>query len=43
VWYRAIYNQDGKVVQDGHMVTLVECRPLVREEMEDGLALTAKG
>ena len=28
VWYRAIYNQDGKVVHDGEIVTLVECRPL---------------
>lgn len=31
VWYRAVLNQDGKVVQDGEVVTLVECRPLVRE------------
>lgn len=27
VWFRQIVNQDGKVVQEGHMVTLVECRP----------------
>ena len=26
VWYRAIINQDGKVVQDGHIMTLVEVR-----------------
>ena len=31
VWYRAVINQDGKVVQDGEVVTLVECRPPVRE------------
>lgn len=31
VWYRAVLNQDGKVTQDGEIVTLVECRPLVRE------------
>ena len=30
VWYRAVMNQDGKVVQDGEVVTLVECRPPVR-------------
>ncbi|MGL4419460.1 MAG: MaoC family dehydratase [Gemmataceae bacterium] len=33
IWYRGILNQEGKVVQEGHMVTLVECRPLVREEV----------
>lgn len=27
VWYRALVNQDGKVVQDGHIMTLVEARP----------------
>ena len=31
VWYRAVMNQDGKVVQEGEVVTLVECRPPVRE------------
>lgn len=30
VWYRAVINQDGKVIQDGEVVTLVECRPLAR-------------
>jgi len=30
VWYRAVINQDGKVIQDGEVVTLVECRPLTR-------------
>lgn len=27
VWLRQVVNQDGKVVQEGHMVTMVECRP----------------
>jgi 3-hydroxybutyryl-CoA dehydratase len=30
VWYRGILNQDGKTVQEGEVVTLLECRPLVR-------------
>jgi len=30
LWYRAIINQDGKIVQEGHIITLVECRPLSR-------------
>ncbi|HYH66368.1 MAG TPA: MaoC/PaaZ C-terminal domain-containing protein, partial [Urbifossiella sp.] len=30
VWYRGIVNQDGKTVQEGEVVTLLECRPLVR-------------
>jgi acyl dehydratase len=30
VWYRGVINQDGKVVQDGEIVTLIECRPLAR-------------
>ena len=28
LWYRGIVNQDGKVVQEGEVVTVVECRPL---------------
>jgi acyl dehydratase len=28
VWYRGVINQDGKVVQEGEIVTLIECRPL---------------
>jgi 3-hydroxybutyryl-CoA dehydratase len=28
VWYRALVNQDGKVVQDGHILTLVEARQM---------------
>ena len=27
LWYRTIVNQEGKVVQEGQLVTLVECRP----------------
>ena len=27
IWHQRIVNQDGKVVQEGHMSTLVECRP----------------
>lgn len=38
VWYRAIYNQDGKVVHDGEIVTLVECRPLTRPGADEGAA-----
>ena len=26
-WYRSILNQDGKIVQEGEVVTLIECRP----------------
>jgi 3-hydroxybutyryl-CoA dehydratase len=35
VWYRSVINQDGKVVQEGYVITLVECRPLAPAEMED--------
>lgn len=30
VWHRALLNQDGKVVQEGEIITLVECRPISR-------------
>jgi 3-hydroxybutyryl-CoA dehydratase len=30
VWHRTVFNQEGKVVQEGTSVTLVECRPLSR-------------
>jgi acyl dehydratase len=30
VWYKGILNQDGKIVHEGHILTLVECRPLSR-------------
>lgn len=31
VWQRAVVNQEGKVVQEGTSVTLVECRPQKRD------------
>ena len=37
VWHRSIINQDGKVVQEGEIATLVECRPLSRPT-ENGTA-----
>ena len=30
LWHRSILNQDGKVVQEGEVGTLIECRPLIR-------------
>ena len=42
VWYRAVHNQDRKIVQEGHMVTLVECRPLARIDVEEP-AVAARG
>ena len=33
-WLRALVNQEGKVVQEGVTVTLVECRPPAREGTE---------
>ncbi len=30
VWYRGIINQEGKVVQEGRLVLLVECRAAAR-------------
>lgn len=36
VWARKILNQDGKVVQEGLVVTLVECKPQ-RERHENGV------
>jgi 3-hydroxybutyryl-CoA dehydratase len=34
VWHRAIVNHDDKVIQEGHIMTLVECRPLVKPPAE---------
>jgi acyl dehydratase len=40
IWYRGILNQDEKIVQEGEVATLVECRPhhgrshAVRAEVE---------
>jgi 3-hydroxybutyryl-CoA dehydratase len=30
VWYRGISNQDGKIVQEGELVLLIEARPLIK-------------
>ncbi|HSQ56574.1 MAG TPA: MaoC/PaaZ C-terminal domain-containing protein [Gemmata sp.] len=30
VWHRSILNQEGKVVQDGELVLLIEARPITR-------------
>jgi acyl dehydratase len=30
VWYRGIANQDGKVVQEGELVLLIEARPILK-------------
>ena len=40
LWYRSVLNQDGKVVQDGEVITLVECRPPVRESRTEATAAT---
>jgi acyl dehydratase len=32
LWHRHIMNQENKVVQEGFMMTLVECRPLASAE-----------
>jgi len=34
VWHRHILNQEGKVVQEGLMMTLVECRPLPKPDTQ---------
>ena len=30
VWHKTIYNQEHKIVQEGEVLTLVECRPIVK-------------
>ncbi len=35
IWYRGIFNQEGKVVQEGKLITLVECR-LTNRNQESG-------
>jgi acyl dehydratase len=42
VWHRAIFNQDGKVVHDGEIVTLVECRPLTAPGADGEAAATER-
>ena len=41
VWHRAIVNQDGKTVQEGRIVTLIECRPRPRPLAEPAIAIAA--
>jgi 3-hydroxybutyryl-CoA dehydratase len=38
VWYRGIINQDGKTVQEGEVVTLIECRPSPKAAIADAEA-----
>src|SRR5438067_8984179 len=40
IWYRAVLNQDEKVVQEGEVVTLIECRPLARAAADPTAAPT---
>ena len=42
VWYRGIVNQEGKVVQEGKLVTLVECRAAGRSRESDAPAEVAE-
>jgi 3-hydroxybutyryl-CoA dehydratase len=41
VWHRAIVNQDGKVVQEGRIITLIECRPRLPQPLESTVALVS--
>ena len=43
VWYRSIVNQDGKVVQHGEVVTLIECRTPAREAADRAAAPSTNG
>ncbi len=43
VWHRSILNQDGKVVQEGEILTLVECRPITRPTEAGAAIKTAVG
>jgi len=39
LWHRTIVNQEGKTVQEGQMMTLVECRPLELRNTDFGLRI----
>jgi len=39
LWHRHIMNHEGKVVQEGHMMTLIECRPLELRNADLGLRI----
>jgi hypothetical protein len=41
VWFKSIETQDGKVVQEGEILTLVECRPITRPTENGSAAPTA--
>ena len=41
VWYRGVINQDGKIVQEGEIVTLIECRPLPKAAADAEAPVTA--
>ena len=44
VWYRGIVNQEGKVIQEGTIVTLVEGRAAIRQrEVESDIAAEEVG
>jgi 3-hydroxybutyryl-CoA dehydratase len=44
VWHRSIINQDGKIVQEGEVSTLIECRPLrSASEVEEALSTAGGG
>jgi acyl dehydratase len=42
-WHRTVVNQDGKVVQDGYVITLVECRPPSRGAVGAADAASSNG
>lgn len=42
-WLRSIVNQDGKVVQEGRVLTLIECRPRVHPLAEPHALVGANG
>ena len=35
IWYRGIVNQEGKIVQEGKLITLVESRAVGRNREAD--------
>ncbi len=42
LWHRSILNQDGKVVQEGEVATLIECRPLKSVTERQNALVSAK-
>lgn len=41
IWYRGIVNQEGKIVQEGKLITLVECRSVIRNRDTESDAVMA--